>query len=76
MARAFVMVAIDAGHAEEVRASVLEFEGVSEAHIVAGEYDLVVEVERPAASDLMSTVASDLRSTSAVADTRTYVCLE
>jgi DNA-binding Lrp family transcriptional regulator len=76
MARAFIMVKIDAGHAEEVRHGIREFDAVSEAHVVAGEYDLVVEAETPEVYDLMHTVATEIRGLGGVADTKTYVCLE
>jgi DNA-binding Lrp family transcriptional regulator len=76
MERAFMMVKIDAGHAEEVRHGIREFEAVSEAHVVAGEYDLVVEAETPAVYDLMHTVATEIRGLSGVVDTKTYICLE
>ncbi|MFC7228077.1 Lrp/AsnC ligand binding domain-containing protein [Salinirubellus salinus] len=76
MARAFIMVKIDAGRAEETRQEITGFEGVTEAHVVAGEYDLIVEAETPEVYDLMRTVATQTRGLAGVIDTKTYVCLE
>jgi DNA-binding Lrp family transcriptional regulator len=76
MARAFIMVKIDAGHAEERRHDIAGFDGVAAAHVVAGEYDLIVEAERPEVYDLMQTVATEVRGLDGVLDTKTYVCLE
>lgn len=55
---------------------VLAVDHVTEAHIVAGEYDIIAEVEAEEVSDVMATVATSVRSVDGVADTRTYVCLE
>ena len=76
MARAFIMVKIDVGHAEEIRHDIDEFDGVTDAHVVAGAYDLIVEAETPEVYDLMHTVATQLRGLPAVVDTKTYICLE
>jgi len=76
MERAFIMVKIDTGHAEEVRRSIAAFSGASEAHVIAGEYDVIVEAASEQVYDLMHTVATDIRGLSAVVDTKTYICLE
>lgn len=76
MARAFIMVKIDAGHAEEIRQNIAEFDGVTDVHVVAGKYDLIVDAETPEVYDLMHTVATQLRGLPAVTDTKTYICLE
>ena len=76
MARAFIMVKIDAGHAEEVRHDIAGYDGVADAHVVAGEFDLIVEAETPEVYDLMHTVATKVRGLEGVIDTKTYICLE
>lgn len=76
MARAFIMVKIDTGHAEEVRQDIAGYDGVADVHVVAGEYDLIVEAETSEVYDLMHTVATEVRGLPAVADTKTYICLE
>lgn len=76
MARAFIMVKIDTGHAEEIRHEIAGYDGVTDAHVVAGAYDLIVEAETPEVYDLMHTVATQVRGLAAVTDTKTYICLE
>jgi DNA-binding Lrp family transcriptional regulator len=76
MVRAYVMVAVGGGDAAGLLDAVLGVDHVSEAHIVAGEYDIIAEVEADEVRDVMSTVATAVRSLTGVADTRTYVCLE
>lgn len=56
--------------------AVLAVEHVAEGHIVAGEYDIIAEVEAEEVSEVMSTVATTVRNIDGVADTRTYVCLD
>jgi DNA-binding Lrp family transcriptional regulator len=76
MVRAFIMVKADAGHAEDVLADLDEFEHVAEAHVVAGDFDLIVEAEADEVYDVMHSAATDIRGLQDVTDTKTYVCLE
>ena len=76
MVHAFVMVEADSGDAETVLDGVLDVEGVAEAHIVAGDVDVIAEVEATEVRDVLRAVATDIRSLEGVSDTRTYVALE
>jgi DNA-binding Lrp family transcriptional regulator len=76
MVRAFVMVKAASGAAAALKETILEMPGVEEAHVVAGAYDLVVEVTGGEVYDVVGSVATDLRALDDVADTRTYICLE
>jgi len=76
MVHAIVMVDAAAGRAEAVLDRVSDLSGVSEAHIVAGNFDLVVEIDGDEPHDLLRTVTEGIRSLADVGTTRTYVCLE
>lgn len=76
MVRAFIMVKTDAGKSEDLLAATGDIDGIVEAHIVAGQYDLIVEAEAEEVYDVMHSVATSLRALEGVADTRTYICLE
>jgi DNA-binding Lrp family transcriptional regulator len=76
MVRAYVMVEAGASDAASLLDEVLAVEHVTEAHVVAGEFDIIAEVNAGAVSDVMSTVATTIRGVEGVDDTRTYVCLE
>ncbi len=76
MARAFVFVDCAAGTARSVVTEIGEIEGVEEAHVVAGDFDVVAELTAEAVRDLLATVTSDVRSLEGVGTTRTYVALE
>jgi len=76
MVRAFIMVKSVAGRADGLLGDVRDALGVEEAHVVAGQYDLIVEAERDSVYEIMESVASGIRDLEGVADTRTYICLE
>lgn len=76
MVRAYVMVEAGASDAASLLDDVLAVEKVTEAHVVAGEFDIIAEVNAEAVSDVMSTVATTIRGVEGVDDTRTYVCLD
>jgi len=76
MVRAFIMVKTAAGKSEQLLDSIRGIDGVEEAHIVAGQYDIIVEATGEEVYDLMHGVATKLRDLDGVADTKTYICLD
>jgi len=76
MVRAFIMVKTAAGKSEELLARIGDLDGVEEAHIVAGQYDIIVEAVGEEVYDLMHGVATRLRDIDGVTDTKTYICLD
>ncbi|QLG27823.1 Lrp/AsnC family transcriptional regulator [Halorarum halophilum] len=76
MVHAFVMVKAGAGEAGNVAEQIRGLEGVSEAHVVAGEYDVIAEVTAEEVYQLLDAVASDVQSLPGVTDTRTYVSMD
>jgi DNA-binding Lrp family transcriptional regulator len=76
MVRAFIMVKTAAGKSEQLLDSIRGTEGLEEAHIVAGQYDIIVEAVGEEVYDLMHGVATRLRDLDGVADTKTYICLD
>lgn len=76
MVRAFIMAKTSAGKSAELQADIEEVDGVEEAHVVAGEYDIIVEAIGEEVYAVIHTVATKLRDLEGVLDTRTYICLE
>ncbi|WP_254272203.1 Lrp/AsnC family transcriptional regulator [Haloarcula marina] len=76
MVTAFIMIKTVAGKSEDLLAAVRESEGITEAHIVAGQYDIIAEASGEEVYDVMHSVATRVRDLEGVADTRTYICLE
>jgi DNA-binding Lrp family transcriptional regulator len=76
MVRAFIMAKVEAGHAEAVLAEVQGFARVTEANVVAGDFDLVAEAEGEEVYDVLHSASNAIRGIAHVTDTKTYVCLE
>lgn len=76
MVRAFIMVKAGTGHAEGLLERVRELDHVAEAHIVAGDHDIIVEAEAGEVYDVIDSVATRIRTFDDVTDTKTYICLE
>lgn len=76
MVKAILMIDTAAGQSDSVASAVREVPGVTEAHVVAGDFDVAVEIDAEEVRDLLSTVTSSIRSIEGVGTTRTYVCLE
>lgn len=75
MVRAFVMVRANDGSAAELADTVREIDAIVEAHVVAGDWDLIAELDASDVYGVLSTVSAELRGLRHVADTRTYVSL-
>lgn len=76
MVRAYVMVRAGTGAVETVADAVRATPHVAEAHVVAGDYDVIAEVETGEMYDVMETVANELHEVAGVETTKTYVCIE
>lgn len=76
MVHSFVMVKTTAGSIGTVLEGVKDLAGVEEAHVIAGDYDIVVEVEGKDVQESIRTVSTDIRELKGIVDTRTYIALE
>lgn len=76
MVHAYLVVDAAAGMAPELLAKIRRVDGVGEAHVVAGEWDLVVELDAGEVYDLLHTVTAEIRPMEGVGTTRCYVCLD
>jgi len=76
MVRAFIMAKTAAGKSAELQSAIEPIEGVEEAHVVAGQYDIIVEAIGDEVYSVIHTVATKIRDLEGVLDTRTYICLE
>ena len=76
MIEAYVMITTSAGTSRELLPKIREIEGVRRANVVAGEYDVVADVEADSRQDLLALVTEEIQSLSGVGRTRTLVVLE
>jgi len=76
MVLAYVMVRVDAGKERDVLKKVTQWEEVKEAHIIYGEWDLVIKVEVGSIEDITSFVVDKLRTLENVKLTSTMIVAE
>jgi DNA-binding Lrp family transcriptional regulator len=75
MVTAFVFVTVATGTATDVVAAAHRVEGVTAARVVAGDYDVVVEMEAEVVAELYPVVSEELRTIEGVEATRTYIAI-
>ncbi|SDQ26478.1 Lrp/AsnC family transcriptional regulator [Natronobacterium texcoconense] len=76
MVHAFIMVKTAAGKSEGLLADIRGLEDVEEAHIVAGNYDIIAEVEAEEVYDILKVVSTNLQGLTGVTDTKTYIAMD
>lgn len=76
MVTSYVLVGAATGQALEAREAIEAIEGVGEAHVVAGDYDVVAEAEGESTADLFRDTIAEIRNVEAVGDTKTYMAID
>jgi DNA-binding Lrp family transcriptional regulator len=76
MVHAFIMVKTTAGESERLLDSIRELATVTEAHIVAGAYDIIAEVESAEVYEVLETASSGVQGLQGVTDTKTYISMD
>jgi DNA-binding Lrp family transcriptional regulator len=76
MVRAYVSILTEAGTSPDVIEHLRDLESVRQADIVAGEFDIVAEIEAESERGLLSLVTEDIRPCDGVGQTRTYIVLD
>lgn len=76
MVRAFVMVKTGPGKSEGLLGEIRTLANVDEAHIVAGAYDIIAEIEAEEVYDVLQAASTGIQSFSGVTDTKTYISLQ
>mgnify|MGYP006304674999 CR=1 FL=1 len=65
-----------AGTSRNLIGQIRDLDGVKQAHIVAGEFDIIAEVEAESEHELLSLVTDEIQSLSGVGRTSTCIVLE
>lgn len=76
MVEAYVMIMTSAGTTRSLLPEIREVEGVRRANIVAGEFDIVADVEADTTQHLLSLITDEIQSLEGVGRTRTAIILE
>ncbi|WP_259518031.1 Lrp/AsnC ligand binding domain-containing protein [Halanaeroarchaeum sp. HSR-CO] len=75
MVHAVIMIRTDSGTAESVRDAVSALGSVADAHVVAGDFDVIAELDETEVYDVLDTASSSIQDTDGVQETKTYVSL-
>jgi len=75
MVHAYVFVKTAAGSVDSVVDGIRAAGEVVEAHVVAGEHDVVAEVDADSVYQVFDAVAAEVGGLDAVTDTTTYVAI-
>ena len=76
MVHAFVLVKTGPGASPDVLSALDGIDAVVDAHIVAGQFDLILEVDAVAVGDILTSVTDGIQHLDGVLDTRTYIAME
>ncbi|MFC6903768.1 Lrp/AsnC ligand binding domain-containing protein [Halalkalicoccus tibetensis] len=76
MVTAYVMVKANTGEADRLKDAIEAIEGVGEAHIVAGDVDIIAKLEVDSPSQVKEISADGIQGVSGVEDTRTYIAMD
>ncbi|MDG5777947.1 Lrp/AsnC ligand binding domain-containing protein [Haloarculaceae archaeon H-GB2-1] len=76
MPKAYIVVLTATGTTPSVVEAIRALDGVTEAHVVAGEFDVMVEAEADELVDLKSLLTDGIHHIDGVGHTRTHVVLD
>jgi DNA-binding Lrp family transcriptional regulator len=76
MVHAFIMVKTAAGESERLVEAIRGVAEVAEAHIVAGAWDIIVEVDAEEVYNVLKVASSEVQGLQGVNDTKTYIAMD
>jgi DNA-binding Lrp family transcriptional regulator len=76
MVTAYVLIKANVPSVDRIRDTVAELDGVVDAHIVAGDIDLIAKVEVDSPAAVRETVASGVLTINGVESTQTHMAME
>jgi DNA-binding Lrp family transcriptional regulator len=76
MVRAYVMVKARTGEADRLRAEIEAIDGVVEAHIVAGDVDLIASVDVDSPAEVKDVAATQIQAVGGIENTTTYIAMD
>jgi DNA-binding Lrp family transcriptional regulator len=76
MVKAYVMVKARTGEADRLKREIEAIDGVTGAHIVAGDVDLIATVDVDTPADVKDVAATQIQGIEGVEDTQTYIAMD
>lgn len=73
--RAFVLVNTELGYMETVRQALISIEGVTEVHLLYGEYDLIVIVNVETMKQLKEVIGWQIRKVQNIRTSQTLIAM-
>lgn len=75
MVAAYVMVKANTGEADRLLHEIADVDGVVDAHIVAGDVDIIAKLDVDSPADVKEIAATTIQNTDGVEDTETYISM-
>jgi DNA-binding Lrp family transcriptional regulator len=76
MVTAYVMVKANTGAADRLKTEIMDLDGVTDAHIVAGDVDIIVKLDVDSTTDVKAIAADGIQNVGGVEDTQTYIAMD
>jgi len=76
MVTAYIMVKANTGDADRLRDEIEAVDGIQEAHIVAGDVDLIAKVEVETPAEVKDVAATHIQGIEGIESTQTYVAMD
>lgn len=70
---AYVLIKTEVGKADTVASEILKIPGISKASVVAGEYDIIVELVETNVKEIFNKVVKEIQEVSDVKETKTFI---
>lgn len=75
MVIAYVLIKANTGEADRLLTDVSAVDGVVDAHVVAGDVDIIAKIDVDAPTDVKDIVADHIQGIDGVEDTETYISM-
>ena len=76
MVYAFVMIETGPGEFEGLLETIQGLEAITEAHVVAGGYDIIAEADADEVYRVLDAAATKVQGLDSVIDTKTYIAMD
>ncbi|WP_246998614.1 Lrp/AsnC family transcriptional regulator [Halosolutus gelatinilyticus] len=76
MVTAFVMIKANTGEADRLRDSIQSIDGVTAAHIVAGDVDIIAKAQVDTPAAVKEIAATRIQGIEGIEDTQTYIAMD
>ena len=76
MVTAYVMVKANTGEANRLKNEILDIDGIADAHIVAGDVDIIAKLDVESPAEVKDIAADGIQNIEGVEDTQTSIAMD